>query len=107
MTATTLHSYMVAHLWHVLVDGVNHGERTGDDFGENVPIDLLLHVAILLGRKRKVVEQHLKSLLSVVHTEVVERSPVSRPGQLAMLEPRHVYDVDARLPFAGVGGRSL
>ena len=94
-----------AYLWHMFVDGVNEGQRTWGDLRQHVPVDLLLHVAILLRRERKVVEQHLKPLLGIVHAEIVKRCPISCPGQLPVLKARHINDMDARLSLGVVRRR--
>ena len=81
----------------MFVNGVNDRQWTRGDLRQHVPIDLLLHVPILLRREREIVEQHLKPLLGVVHAEIVKGRTISRASQLPVLEARHIDDMDARL----------
>ena len=110
MSFSQILSYLTCTLYYLrymLVNGINHGQGAWGNLREKAPVYLLLHVAILLRREREVMEEHVKPLLGIVHAEIIERSTVPCAGQLPMLEPRHVDDVNTGLSLGAVSGRSL
>ena len=90
------------HLRHVLVNGVDDGQGGGGHLGEH-PVDVLREVPVLLACEREVVEEHLQSLVGVVHAQVVKSRPARAPGEFPVLEPGSVQDVDVG-PALGRGG---
>ena len=87
------------------VNDIDHRQRTGGYVGD-VAVDLLLDVAVLLGREGGVMEQHLEPLHGVVVTELVKRGRLPVLAERDVLETWWIQDRDlVLLRRVGAGGR--
>lgn len=83
----------------MLVNGIDQRQRTLWRLREH-PVDILLDVPILLRGEGHVVEQHVQSLLGIVHAQLVERGTITGASELPVLETWCIKNMDAGACFS-------